>query len=189
MRFELLPGMTNVVRFPIEQRRKPSLDVLREIRPDSREVELAAEAFFLEDSLLDDIRGENDRMTAEHILNHVRPEPGSLRRAALDDLLKPLVDHAVDACRRAHQAAEKASTAAHRLVRAQIEGGYWIEPLNDEATKRAEEAARLLIEAHIASEVAEGGARAINIAKRGEEWKPFDLHAEEAALFFGAAST
>jgi hypothetical protein len=46
-----------------------------------------------------------------------------------------------------------------------------------------------LIEAHIASEEAQGAARAVSIAKRGEEWRPFNLRAEEEALFFGAAST
>ena len=37
MRIELTPGMTNVVRFPIERRAKPSMDLVRDIAPDSRE--------------------------------------------------------------------------------------------------------------------------------------------------------
>ena len=37
MNIELLPGLTNVIRFPIELRAAPSMDVLYEIEPDSRE--------------------------------------------------------------------------------------------------------------------------------------------------------
>jgi len=34
--FELLDGMTNVVRFPVEQRARPTIELLRDIRPDLR---------------------------------------------------------------------------------------------------------------------------------------------------------
>ncbi len=48
MNIELLPGLTNVIRFPIELRAAPSMDVLYEIEPDSREVSLIAESYMLE---------------------------------------------------------------------------------------------------------------------------------------------
>jgi hypothetical protein len=35
----------NVIRFPVELRAKPSIDLLIDVAPDSREVELIAEAF------------------------------------------------------------------------------------------------------------------------------------------------
>ncbi len=38
MRVEVLPGMTNVVRFPVERRARPTLELLREIAPDVRVV-------------------------------------------------------------------------------------------------------------------------------------------------------
>jgi len=174
MRIELLPGTTNVVRFPLELRVEPSLDLLCEIAPDSREVELVAEAFDL-GCPLGETRRDADLAMAEYILNNAPEEPGPRRRLAMDALLRPLVLHAVAACRQAHQAAETA----------QAEGGYWIAPLKDYATAKTNEAARLLIEAHLASEEALGAARAIGMAKRGEEWRPFDLRAEEQALFFG----
>jgi hypothetical protein len=104
MRVELMPGMTNVVRFPLERRIEPSLDLLWEIAPDRREVELVAESFDL-DHRLGGTRHEADRAMAEHILNNVPPEPGPRRRLALDVLLRPLIGQAVDACRRAHRAA------------------------------------------------------------------------------------
>lgn len=34
MRVELLPGMTNVVRFPVERRAQPRLELLRGIAPE-----------------------------------------------------------------------------------------------------------------------------------------------------------
>jgi hypothetical protein len=41
----------------------------------------------------------------------------------------------------------------------------------------------LLIEAHARVEEAEGVARAVEMARRGETWTPRDIRAEEAALF------
>jgi len=43
---ELLPNMTNVIRFPVEQR--PSYELVTEIEPDIREVMGVADAFGLE---------------------------------------------------------------------------------------------------------------------------------------------
>ena len=48
MRIELLPGMTNVVRFPVERRARATLELLRGIAPDVREVLSLAEAFGIE---------------------------------------------------------------------------------------------------------------------------------------------
>ncbi len=188
MRIEFMPGMTNVVRFPLEVRVEPSLELLLDIAPDCREVDLVAEAFDL-DRCLHEARGTADLAMAEHILNNVPPERGARRRLALDGLLQPLIGQAVDACRLAHRAGEVARRANQRLVEAQIEGGYWIDALKDIATEKSNEAARRLIAAHIASEEVQGAARAVSIAKRGEEWRPFNLRAEEEALFFGVAST
>jgi hypothetical protein len=157
---------------------------LREIAPDCREVDLVAEAFDL-DCCPYDTRHEADRAMAEHILNNVPPEPGPRRRVELESLLRPLVARAVEACRQAQRAGEIAREANQRLLRAQTEGGYWIEPLKDSATAKTNEAARRLVEAYIASEEAQGAARAVAIAKRGEPWEPFDLRKEEQILFFG----
>ncbi|MEK8121600.1 hypothetical protein WOB59_00320 [Methylocystis sp. IM4] len=182
----MTPGMTNVVRFPIERRAKPSLDVMREIAPDSREVSLVVEAFGFEDCI-DHVRDEADQKIAEYIASNVRPEPGAKRRAELDDLLRPMVERAVATCREAHEVALAAVKAQQLVVKAQSEGGYWMLPLNEQATARSNHAARKLIDAHLACQEAEGAARAIGIADRGEVWEPFNLRAEEHALFFGEA--
>ena len=52
-----------------------------------------------------------------------------------------------------------------------MEGGYWLGPLEARAIVGTQEAARLLVEAHLAAEEAEGAARAIGLALRGEEWR------------------
>src|SRR5208283_3454531 len=44
MRYETMTLGSNVIRFPVELRAKPSIDLLIEVAPDSREVDLIAEA-------------------------------------------------------------------------------------------------------------------------------------------------
>ena len=70
MRIEMLPGMTNVVRFPVERRARPTLELLRDIAPDVREVLSIAEAFDL-DMPAPGLRDRVDLETAEHILNMI----------------------------------------------------------------------------------------------------------------------
>jgi len=181
MRIELVAGTTNVLRFPTERRARPTIALLREIAPDSREVDQLIEAFGI-DCCQYEARPAADRAMAEHILNHVPPELSSARRAVLQSLLAPLVKQAVDACREAYDAAATAAAARDFLARAQTEG-YWLAPLEARAQLRAREAARLLVEAHLAAEEAEGAARAIRMALCGEEWRPFDMQAEAATLF------
>src|SRR6516225_3110456 len=90
----------NVIRFPVELRVTPSIDLLFDIAPDSREVDLIAEAFGFD-----------------------WPDPEG-RREALNAMLKPIVERAVAACAEARQAALCSDEAGETLARAQIEGGY-----------------------------------------------------------------
>ena len=75
MRIEFMPGMTNVVRFPLEVRVEPSLELLLDIAPDCREVDWLREAFDL-DRCLHEARGAADLAMAEHILEITRPRSG-----------------------------------------------------------------------------------------------------------------
>ena len=77
MRIELLPGMTNVVRFPVERRARPTLGLLRDIAPDVREVMSLAEAFGME-MPAPDLRGRTDAATAEHIATNAPVAPAEL---------------------------------------------------------------------------------------------------------------
>jgi hypothetical protein len=183
MRIELTPGMTNVVRFPIERRAKPSMDVVREIAPDSREVSMVIESFGFDDCI-DDTRDAADQEMADYVTK----QSGAERRTELDQLLQPLIERAVSLCRDAHDASLAAVKAQRQVVEAQSEGGYWLTPLSERALARTVYAARLLVDAHVACQRAEGASRAIEFAKRGETWTPFNLRAEEHALFFGDAA-
>ncbi|WP_158744939.1 hypothetical protein [Acidisphaera sp. L21] len=77
-----------------------------------------------------------------------------------------------------------ATDAKQRVVDAQIHGGYWLQPMEERALRLTETAAHLLVEAHVRSEEAEGVSRAVDLAKLGATWVPFDLQAEAEALFF-----
>ena len=182
MRIELLPGLTNVIRFPVERRARPTLDLLREIAPDPREVGCAIEAFGLEDPAVG-LRDAVDASTAEHILNQVSVEAGQARQSALDALLSPLLAQAITSCREAHDAAVAAAEAQQQQLRAQTEGGFWLEPVEERANKLTYRAVELLVEAHRSSEEVEGVARAVGIARRGETWAPIDRHGDIEDLF------
>ncbi len=73
MHVELLPGTTNVIRFPAERRARPTLDLLRDVTPDVREVLLLVDAFRLETPPAD-LRDRTDAETAEHIANQAMPD-------------------------------------------------------------------------------------------------------------------
>jgi hypothetical protein len=187
MRWELLPGTGNVYRFPVELAAKPTADLLRSVAPDVREVSSVAEAFGLEEPPME-VRNASDRAMAERIAaTTCWPEDARATIAALEAMLKPLVERALRMCREAREAGSRSDDAAEKFVSAELEGGYWLKPLKDTSDYWAMESARRLIEAYSAAEVALGAERAVGFAIRGEAWSPFDLQEEAEALFFGAA--
>jgi hypothetical protein len=181
MRYETMSLGSNVIRFPVELRAKPSIDLLIEVAPDSREVELIAEAFGFEPPDPDG-RGKADRAMAETIGKRDLPADPKERRAALNAILKPLVDRAVAACGEARQAALRSDEAGAKLANAQIEGGYWLTPLEDAANHWAVESARLQLTAYEAAQAAHGAGRAIEFAKRDEPWGPSNVDEDVDAL-------
>jgi hypothetical protein len=179
MRYETMSLGSNVIRFPVELRAKPSIDLLIEVAPDSGEVELIAEAFGF-DPPDPDGRSKADRAMAE--TRKDLPADPKERRAALNAMLKPLVDRAVSACGEARQAALCSDEAGAKLASAQIEGGYWLAPLEDAANHWALESARLQLTAYEAAQAAHGAGRAIEFAKRGEPWRPSSVEEDVDAL-------
>ena len=184
MRIEMLPGLTNVVRFPVERRARPTLELLRDIAPDVREVLSIAEAFDL-DTPAHDLRDRVDLETAEHILNRI--EGTRMLSSVLDELINPTVGRAVDACRAAHHVSVAAAEAQQVLLSAQIAGHSWLDPLRERAEALTLRTAEFLIDAHTRVEEAEGVARAVGFARRGEKWTPRRHRADEEALFGPAA--
>jgi hypothetical protein len=184
VQIELLPGLTNVVRFPLEERVRPSLDLLLEIEPDVNEVSLVAEGFQLDGpdyGLMD----AADEATAEYIAEHILPLPQPEQRAQLDAVLEHALKRAVAACRAAHGAATRAVSAEKALHAATVEGGYWLAPLQERASLLTQRNAELLIAAYDACQEAYGVSRAVWCARRGETWEPRNMEADVERFLLG----
>ncbi len=181
MRYETLSLGGNVIRFPVELRANPSIDLLIDVAPDWREVELIAEAFGF-DAPDPEGRAMADRAMAERIAAMDLPVDRQERRAVLNALLLPIVDRAVAACAEARRASLKSDEAGAKLAGAQIEGGYWLDPLRQAADYWAIESARLQVGAYEAAQTAHGAGRAIEFAKRGETWRPSNAEDDMNAL-------
>ena len=127
-------------------------------------------------------RAKADRAMAERIAAMDLPVDREERRAALNAILEPLVDRAVAACAEARQASLRSDADNEKFVKAQMEGGYWLAPLKEAADYWAVEAARLQIVAHEAAQAAHGARRTIELAKRGETWRPSNAEDDMNAL-------
>jgi hypothetical protein len=169
---ELMPGLTNVVRFPVEERMAPSMSVIHGIEPDVREVLQVCEGFFLElpDS---ELANQVDAETARYIAEQVLPLAPAERGPALDDLLRPVVAAAVEACRHADRVGKRAVEAGERLALAQAGGGQWLGLLERDADGLLSQSAELLILAHQRCQEAHGVNRAVGMARRDEAWTPY----------------
>jgi hypothetical protein len=168
---EYLPGTENVIRFPVERRVRPTMELLREIRLDARTVLANAETMGYE-APEPDVRDRTDRSTAEHILlNTSTGERPS--KAFLDELLDPVVTRAVELTREAGDAVAQARAAqkAVAAARACKQETTW---LNERASLAMFHACGRALEAHIEAEKAEGVARAVGFARRGETWRSRD---------------
>lgn len=179
MTFELIPGTTNVYRFPVEDRARPTLDLLRRIRPDLRALGLVAEFHGLEPPAPDD----RDRAAAE------AAALVASATAPLEPLVADRIGAAVAACRAALRQASTARYDERRLTEAKAAGGYWLAPLEARAAEGARQAARLALAAHARAEAAEALARAARLARLGRPVAPPDRRAEAEELFFGGRET
>jgi len=176
-----MPVPSVVVRFPVELRSEPSMDLVHEIEPDAREVLLVAECFGLEAPMLDLCDGA-DAETARFIAKQVLPLSREERRRALEELLHPVVVAAVEACGRADGMSKRSAAAAGDLLRAEASGGYWTAGLKERSDARMMDAAALLIVAHCRCQEAHGVSRAVGIARRGEAWEPHRTSGSSAWL-------
>lgn len=171
MNIELLPGLTNVVRFPVELRAPPSMELIYAIEPDVREVLRTGESFFLE-LPEPDLRDRVDAQTATYIAEHIAPLAPDERGPALEQLLRPVVARAVAACRHADEVSKRAVEAQQHLHWARTQGRGWMDALEQKANGLVDETAELLILAHQRCQEAHGVDRAVGLARRDEAWTP-----------------
>jgi len=174
-----MPVPSVVVRFPLELRAEPSMDLIHEIEPDAREVQLVAECFGLEAPMLD-LCDRVDAETARLIAEQVLPLSCEEQRRALVELLHPVVVAAVEACGVADGMSRRSASAAGDLLHAQASGGYWLAALEERSNARMTDAAALLIVAHCRCQEAHGVSRAVGMARRGEAWEPHRSSATSA---------
>jgi len=177
LNIEMLPGLTNVIRFPVEQRARPSYQLLVEIEPDIREVMNVAEAFGLE-GVDPTLKDATDQETARYLAEQVLPIAGSDLNATLDGLLAPAVDRAVEACRSAHASSVRTVAAHQKLHGAKLGGSSWLEPLEERADTSTRETAELLVAASARCQEVRGMKRAIDLARKGEAWTPYDTRTD-----------
>jgi hypothetical protein len=187
VRIELLPGINNVIRFPVEPRRSTTLATLRELAPDCRKVLNLADAFGLE-APCNELRDRTDEETAGFIALQAPPR-GHARVAMLKAMEEQAMRRALDACRHADGARRAARAAVDALASAEAEiGQFLIDSLRQKAGTLAEQAAILLLQAHQRCEEAEGVARAVGFAREDQAWFPRNHDDETDALIaMGAA--
>ena len=173
---------TNVVRFPVERRARLTIGLLRSVAPDSREIDLIAEAAGLH-PLDYDLRHRIDQATNEMIALMELPAEPAARRTALAKLLDKAVETAIRACGQAEDDMDAAYHAQERFLEATDKGDENAAALQARADRVLTHANQQRLDAHALCEEAEGISRAVSIALRAEPWKPFDLQAEAAALF------
>lgn len=169
---------SNVIRFPLEERGKPTLDLMRMLAPDLRTIDILAEAFGL-DMPDPNLRDQVDAETADAISRMVLQTNWLLRRKQLAALLAPEVSEAVEAARAAARARQAVDATRQALDRAPS-------PLLEQRLYALEVmAAEVTVDAHIRAEEAEGVARAVSLATSGTPWTPRNVAADMEALLAG----
>jgi len=178
MAITFMPVPSVVVRFPVELRAEPSMDLIHEIEPDAREVLLVAECFGLEPPMVD-LCDRVDAETARFIAEQVLPLSREERRRALVELLHPVVVAAVAACGMADGMSKRSAAAAGDLLHAQASGGYWLAALEERSNARMMDAAALLIVAYCRCQEAHGvepcGGDGTAGRGLGARWRGVDL--------------
>lgn len=123
---------------------------------------------------------------AARLRRQTLPIEPEARRLALGRLLRPLVVRAVQACVWAEQVLGAVVEAQQRHLATEQAGFLYARSLRVAADAWAVAGVHAFVAAFRRSEEAEGAARAIGLARRGEVWRPSDPQAEAEELFFGS---
>ena len=130
MTTETMQSASNVVRFPLE--RRATLDRLRAIAPDPREIDLLAATYDIAFPV--DLEDQTDRETAEYIVNTV-PVGGPERSATLREMLDDAVRTAIDAVENAGARANAAAAARQDVEAAGPGAGYRVLDVDSRAAE------------------------------------------------------
>jgi hypothetical protein len=185
---DVKPRASNVVRFPVEDVGRPTLELMRALAPDLRTIDMVANAYGIE-LPEPEFRDRVDAEAAEHILNHVDSDPGARRLRQLTAMLEPVVKAAVEAARVSRREWGTVGEGRRQLARAKRDGGFWLQALEERLDAQERLAAQATITAHVRAEEAEGVARAVSLARSGEAWAARDVAAEMDALLAHEAVT
>jgi hypothetical protein len=170
----------NVIRFPVEERQRATLELLAEIQPRIDVLDFEAERHGLE-APDPGLRDRVDAEMAEYIAERVPLLPLERRRALLRELLDVRVRAAVKASwawRRAEDQVAELSEVLDRIPADHfLHGEQLVKVL---AARRS--AVILALEAYRLAAEAWGANRAIGYALRGERWTAFDADAAMAKL-------
>ena len=178
---DVVSRTSNVVRFPVEEVGRPTLELMRSLAPDLRTIDMVANAYGL-DLPEPGFRDRVDAEAAEHILNNVDSEPGVHRARQLTAVLEPVLKAAVEAARASRRGWGAVGEGRRQLARAKSEGGFWLQALEERLDAQERQAAEATIEAHLRAEEAEGVARAVSLAQGGQAWSPRSVTADMDAL-------
>ena len=169
MRTKMLAAPTNVVRFPVERRARPTLELMRRFAPSATDVAALPIGHALP------ARGPTAREQAElaaatRIFGD-RAE-SVMSSDDLDQLIAPVIAEAIALCWSLQDATTAMVEAQHALLVARHTGEGWLDRLRARAASLTSRHAELLLAAHARVEAAEGIARAVAFARRGERWTP-----------------
>ena len=173
MRLEMQPGLSNVVRFPIERRVRVSIDLLRDIAPDVREVGNVAAAFGYEQPD-PGLRDRADQAMAAKLCELDLPVAPAARGSIVDAVFSTAMDLALAAIDAATVAGQKSNHAQATVARMIGNRGYCDEDVQAQADGLTRHGALTLLQAHVYAESALGAWRAAEIARKGERWIPRD---------------
>lgn len=164
----------NAVRFPVEKRSHPSLDVLAEVRPDYKVVAAVLEMLG-RDPLDAGLKNEADDSTAEYLQKFGLGRGDQERKILIANFRESLIVEAVALCVEAKRFADEAYKAGTLARNAKEEKSPNFSGHLTRANKLLNQSAKTTVEAYRLSEVVFGKCRAIDaylprLSENATEW-------------------
>ena len=171
----------NLVRFPVEQRARPSYEMMADLAPDCRMIPAVAEALEVDD-IDPDLKHVVDRETAAYLAGLELPQNPVARRKMFNDMREQALAPAIAASIEAKRLADDAYRASRVAIDSGEEKSLNAFALGRLANRFLNTSARAALRAHELCEIARGKCRALTLAEMHEPWVPFDIHEAGAWL-------